>query len=93
MSFCFVLVFCEFDLSYFAYKYDYIQVSEYSCLWICNIDDTKVIDRICICSKRIFQLESNKHRTKTESQKHPAQRREIKTNIDTTKSQKQTKKN
>ena len=53
---------------------------EYSCLQICNIDDAKVIDRICTCSKLIFQPESNKHRTKTGNQKHTAQRREIKTN-------------
>jgi len=52
---------------------------EYSCLQICNFDDTKVIDPICTCSMLIFQLESNKHRTKTENQKHTAQRREIKT--------------
>jgi len=55
---------------------------EYSCLPICNVDDAKVIviDRICTCSKLIFQPESNKHRTKTGNQKHTAQRREIKTN-------------
>ncbi|AES66618.1 cysteine protease, putative [Medicago truncatula] len=65
---------------------------EYSCLQICNVDDAKVIDidRICTCSKLIFQPESNKHRTKTENkkthrakmgnQKHTTQRREIKTN-------------
>ena len=40
---------------------------EYSCLRICNVDDAKVIviDRICTCSKLIFQFESNKHRTMT----------------------------
>ncbi|AES78868.1 cysteine protease, putative [Medicago truncatula] len=55
---------------------------EYSCLRICDVDDAKVIviDRICTCSKLIFQPELNKHRTKTENQKHTAQRREIKTN-------------
>jgi len=55
---------------------------EYSCLWICNVDDAKVIviDRICTCSKLIFQPESNKHRTKTRNKQHTAQRREIKTN-------------
>ena len=54
---------------------------EYSCLWICNVDDAKVIviDRICTCSKLIFQPKSNKHRIKTENKKHTAQRREIKT--------------
>ena len=54
---------------------------EYSCLRICNVDDTKVIviDGICTCSKLIFQYESNKHRTKAGNQKHTAQRREIKT--------------
>ena len=54
---------------------------EYSCLRICNVDDAKVIviDRICTCSKIIFQPESNKHRTKTGNQKHTAQRRKIKT--------------
>jgi len=53
---------------------------EYSCLRICNVDDAKVIviDRICTCSKLIFQPESNKHRTKTGNQKHNALRREIK---------------
>jgi len=55
---------------------------EYSYLWICNVDDAKVIviDRICTCSKLTFQPESNKHRTKTGNKKHTAQRREIKTN-------------
>jgi len=53
---------------------------EYSCLRICNIDDVKVIDRICTCSKLIFQPESNKHRTKTVNQKNSAQRLEIRTN-------------
>jgi len=28
---------------------------EHSCLWICNVDDAKVIDRIWTCSKLIFQ--------------------------------------
>ena len=47
---------------------------EYSCLQICNADDAKVnvIDRICTCSKLIFQPESNgkskTHRTKTGNQ-------------------------
>jgi len=55
---------------------------EYSCFWISNVDDAKVIviDRICTCSKLIFQPESNKHRTKRGNQKYTAQRREIKTN-------------
>jgi len=55
---------------------------EYSCLWICNVDDAKVIviDRISTCSKLIFQPESNQHRTKTGNQKHTAQRWEIETN-------------
>ncbi|AES87107.1 cysteine protease, putative [Medicago truncatula] len=55
---------------------------ESSCLRIYNIDDAKVIviDRICSCSKLIFQPESNKHCTKTGNKKHTAQRREIKTN-------------
>jgi len=53
---------------------------KYSCLRICNVDDAKVIDQICTCSKLVFQLESNRHRTKTGKQKHTAQRREIKTN-------------
>ena len=71
---------------------------EYSCLRICNVDGVKVIviDRICTCSKLIFQPEANKHRTKTGNQNHTAQRREIKTNIvvsEKTKSQKQTKEN
>ena len=73
---------------------------KYSCLWICNLDDAKVIviDRICTCSKLIFQPESNKHRTKTGNQKHTAQRQEIKTyrvvsRSEMTKSHKQTKEN
>ncbi|AES98446.1 cysteine protease, putative [Medicago truncatula] len=55
---------------------------ESSCLLICNVDDAKiiVIDRICSCSKLIFQPESNKHRTKTGNKKYTAQRWEIKTN-------------
>jgi len=55
---------------------------KYLYFWICNVGDAKVIviDRICNCSKLIFQPESNKHRTKTGNQKHIAQRREIKTN-------------
>ena len=59
---------------------------KYSCFHICNVGDAKVIviDRICTCSKLIFQPESNKHRTKTENQKHSSE---------TTKSQKQTKEN
>ncbi|KEH20724.1 hypothetical protein MTR_8g089345 [Medicago truncatula] len=38
-----------------------------------QVDDAKVIviDRICTCSKLIFQPESNKHRTKTENQNTP----------------------
>ena len=54
--------------------------SEYSCIQICNVDDVKVIDRICTCSKQIFQPKSNKHHTKKENQKHTIQRQEIKTN-------------
>ncbi|AES74571.1 hypothetical protein MTR_6g008520 [Medicago truncatula] len=44
---------------------------EYSCLRICNVDNAKVIviDRICTCSKLIFQPESNKHCTKTGNKK------------------------
>ena len=51
---------------------------EYSRLRICNVDDAKVIliDRICTCSKLIFQPESNKHCMG--NQKHTALRREIK---------------
>ena len=54
---------------------------KYLCLRICNVDDAKVIviERICICSKLIFQFESNKHRTKEGNKKYTAQRREIKT--------------
>jgi len=46
---------------------------EYSCLRICNVDDAKVIvtDRICTCSKLIFQPESNQHRTKTGNKNTP----------------------
>ena len=57
-----------------------LKSSEYSCLRICNIDNAKVIDRICTCSKLVFQPESNKHRTKTGKQNYTAQRRKIKTN-------------
>jgi len=34
---------------------------KYLCIWICNVDDAKVIviDRICTCSKLTFQPESN----------------------------------
>jgi len=55
---------------------------EYSCLRIYNVENAKVIviDRICTCSKLIFQPELNQHRTKTGNQKHTVQRREIKTN-------------
>ncbi|AES94752.1 cysteine protease, putative [Medicago truncatula] len=70
---------------------------EYSCLRICNVDDAKVIviDRICICSKLIFQLESNKHRTKTENQTHLTKKenQNKQSRSETTKSQKQTKEN
>ena len=59
-----------------------IMSPKYSCLRIWNVDDAKfiVIDRICTCSKLIFQSESNKDHTKTRNKKHTAQRREIKTN-------------
>ncbi|AES78865.1 hypothetical protein MTR_7g050330 [Medicago truncatula] len=61
---------------------------EYSCLWICDVDDAKVIviDRICTCSKLIFQPELNKHRTKTGNQNKQS-------HSETTKSQKQMKGN
>ena len=60
---------------------------KYTCLWICNVDDTKVIViDICTCSKLIFQTESNKHRTKTGNQNKQSR-------SETTKSQKQTKEN
>ncbi|AES86989.1 hypothetical protein MTR_4g018830 [Medicago truncatula] len=49
---------------------EFVIFEEYSCLWICNVDDAKVIDRICTCSKLIFQPESNKHCTKTKNKKH-----------------------
>ena len=70
---------------------------EYSCLRICNVDDAKVIviDRICTCSKLIFQPESNKHRTKKENQKHrtKTENQNKQSRAETTKSQKQTKEN
>jgi len=53
---------------------------KYSSLRICNVDDAKVVDRICTCSKLIFQPESNKHRTETGNQKQVVWRQEIKTN-------------
>ena len=61
---------------------------EYSCLQMCNVDDSKVIviDRICTFSKLIFQPESNKHRTKMGNQNKQSR-------SETTKSQKQTKEN
>jgi len=61
---------------------------EYLCLRICNVDDAKiiVIDWICTCSKLIFQVESDKHRTKTGNQNKQSR-------SETTKSQKQTKEN
>ncbi|KEH43932.1 hypothetical protein MTR_1g105560 [Medicago truncatula] len=67
---------------------------EYSCFRICNVDDVKVIDWICTCSKLIFQPKSIKHSTETGNKKHTAQGRKIKTKsrAETTKSQKQTKK-
>jgi len=45
-----------------------------------QLDDAKVIDRICTYSKLIFQHESNKHRTKMKNKKHTALKWEIKTN-------------
>jgi len=53
---------------------------KYSCFHICNIDDAKIIDGICTCSKLIFQHGSNKHPNKTKDKKNTAQRQEIKTN-------------
>ena len=74
-----------------------IKSPEYSCLRICNVDDAKVIviDRICTCSKLIFQPESNKHRTKTEIKNTPHKDGKSKqtSRSETTKSQKQTKEN
>jgi len=71
---------------------------EYSCLQICNVDDAKVIviDRICTCSKLIFQPESNKHRTTTGNQKTHRTKtgnQNKQSRAETTKSQKQTKEN
>ena len=54
---------------------------EYSCLWICNVDDVKIIDWLCTYSNLIFQHKSDKHCTKIENKKHTTKRREIKTNI------------
>jgi len=56
--------------------------SEYSCLRICNFDDAKVIviDRICTCSKLIFNLNQINTALRREIKKHTAQRQEIKTN-------------
>ena len=56
---------------------------EYSCLWICNVDDAKVIviDRIYTCSKLTFQPESN----------NTALRREIKNTSHKDEKSKQTK--
>ena len=42
--------------------------SKYSYLRICNVDDAKVMNRIYICSKLIFQPESIKHHTKMGNQ-------------------------
>ena len=72
---------------------------EYSCFWICNVDDAKVIviDRICTCSKLIFQPESNKHHTKTrnKSKTHRTKtgNQNKQSRSETTKSQKQTNEN
>jgi len=67
---------------------------EYSYLWICNIGNAKVLDRVCACSKLNIQSESNKHHIKTRNKKiHRTkikkQNKQIRAN--TTKSQKQTK--
>ena len=55
-----------------------LKSQEYSCLWICNIDDAKVIHWICTYSKLIAQTKSNKHHTKTGKHNHTMQKREIK---------------
>ena len=68
---------------------------EYSCLQLCNVDDVKVIDRICTCSKLIFQPESNKHSTKTitsKTHRTKMENRNKQNHAKTTKSQ-QTKEN
>jgi len=66
---------------------------KYSCPRICNIDNVKIIDWICTCSKLIFQPESNKHYIKTENQKtHDTNmRNQNKQGAKMTKSQKQMK--
>jgi len=51
---------------------------KYSCFHICNIDDAKIIDGICTCSKLIFQHGSNKHPNKTEDKKTPHKDRKLK---------------
>lgn len=60
---------------YHTTKYICLQIWLYSSFWntrlrIYNIDDVNVIDLICTCTKLIFQLESNKYRTKTGNQKY-----------------------
>jgi len=67
---------------------------EYSCLRICNVDNVKVIDWICISSKLIFQPELNRHRTidgKSKVHRTITGNQNKQGYADTTKSQKQTK--
>jgi hypothetical protein len=48
-----------------------LKCSQYSCLRICNIDDTKVdINWISTRLELLLQLETNEHSTKTEKQIH-----------------------
>ncbi|AES59861.1 hypothetical protein MTR_1g031070 [Medicago truncatula] len=70
---------------------------ESSCLRICNVDDAKVIviDRICSCSKLIFQPESINTALRREIKNipHKDEKSEQTESFKDTKSQKQTKEN
>jgi len=61
---------------------------EYSCLWICNVDDIKIIDWIWIRWKLVWQSELNKNMNKTEKTNTAKRRLAKQRRIKTTKSQK-----
>ncbi|KEH30634.1 hypothetical protein MTR_4g077230 [Medicago truncatula] len=51
---------------------------EYSCLRICNVEDSKVIELICTGSKLIKQSEMNKYLNETRMTNKVAQRQQTK---------------
>jgi len=58
---------------------------EYTCLWICNVDDVNLIDWICTRSKLIWQYVPNKCLNETRKTNNVAVRRrnhKIKNEID-----------